>query len=339
MIKEHLNKIIAGQDLTFDESHEVLLRIMSGEVNHSQIAALLTALKIKGETSEEVAGFVSAMREKSIKIKPKNNQVIDVCGTGGDFSGTFNISTAAAFVVAGAGISVAKHGNRSISSKSGSADVLKELGANINLTPDQSEKALNEIGITFLFAPDYHPAMKYVAPVRQELGMKTLFNILGPLTNPAGTKKQLIGTFNNQTAELMSRATDFLNMEKVCFVCTDNKYDEALLSGETLVYEYKSSGKITSFTLSHKSFDYPEIFLKDIQGESPAQNADKLRSIFACREKNSPFYVTAANAALGLYAADYSPELKICIQAAEDAIISGKAREKLEQFVEFGRLA
>ncbi|MCK5034174.1 MAG: anthranilate phosphoribosyltransferase [Calditrichia bacterium] len=337
MIKEHLEKIIAGEDLTFDESHKVLLCIMSGEVNHSQIAALLTALKIKGETHEEVAGFVSAMREKSIKIKPKNNQVIDVCGTGGDFSGTFNISTAAAFVVAGAGITVAKHGNRSISSKSGSADVLKELGVNINLSPDQSEKALEEIGITFLFAPDYHPAMKYVAPVRQELGMKTVFNILGPLTNPAGTKKQLIGTFNNQTAKLMARAADFLQMEKVLFVCTDNRYDEVLLSGETLVYEYQATKEVTTFTLTNKSFDYPEIELKDIKGDSAEQNAKILRHIFTSQEKTPAFYVTAANAALALYAADYSSDLKICIQAAEDAIISGKAQEKLEQFVEFGR--
>jgi anthranilate phosphoribosyltransferase len=337
MIKEYLEKIINGQNLSYDEAYEVLFKIMTGKVNHSQIAAMLTALKIKGETHEEVAGFVSAMREKSIKIQSKKNGAIDVCGTGGDFSGTFNISTAAAFVVAGAGIPVAKHGNRSISSKSGSADVLKELGVNINLTPNQSEKALDGIGITFLYAPDYHPAMKYVATVRQELGMKTVFNIIGPLTNPAGTKKQLLGTFNNQTAELMARSADFLNMEKICFVCTDNKYDEVLLKGETLVYEYKPAEKIRTYTLSNKSFGYPEIFLKDIQGESPAQNADTLRNIFSGRDKNAAFYVTAANAALGLYTADYSPELKICTQAAENAIIEGKAREKLERLIEFGK--
>lgn len=339
MIKKYLEKIIGGKNLTFDEARNVSSKIMSGEVNHSQIAALLTALKMKGETFEEVAGFVSAMREKSVKIQSKNNGAIDVCGTGGDSSGTFNISTAAAFVVAGAGIPVAKHGNRSISSKSGSADVLKELGANINLTPEQSEKSLNEIGITFLFAPDYHPAMKYVAPIRQELGMKTIFNILGPLTNPATTKKQLIGTFNYQTAETMIRAVDFLNMEKVCFVCTEDRFDEVLLSGTTLVFEYKNSKNFNIFAITNKNFEYPEINLSDIQGNSPDHNADIIRKIFANNKKTSAFYITAANAALALYAAEFSEDLNICKQAAEDSILSGKAREKLEQFVEIGKQA
>lgn len=337
MIKEYLEKIISGKNLSFDEAYDVSSKIMGGEVNNSQIAALLTALKMKGEMHEEVAGFVSAMREKSVKISSKDNNTIDVCGTGGDSSGTFNISTAAAFVVAGTGISVAKHGNRSISSKSGSADVLKELGANINLTPEQSEKALAEIGITFLFAPEYHPAMKYVAPVRQELGMKTIFNVLGPLTNPATTKKQLIGTFSYQTAEMMIRALDFLNMEKVCFVCTEDRFDEVLLTGTTLVFEYQKSKNFNIFSISNKTFGYPEIKLNNIQGNSPDHNAEIIRKIFTDNKESSPYFVVAVNAALALYAAEYSGDLNICKQAAEESILSGKASKKLEQFIEFGK--
>jgi len=337
MINVYLDKIIAGDNLTVDEAYSVLIKIMDGEVNNALVAALLTALKMKGETHEEVAGFVIAMREKSVKIQSQKNGAIDVCGTGGDSSGTFNISTAAAFVVTGAGVPVAKHGNRSISSSSGSADVLKELGANINLTPDQSKKALEEIGITFLFAPDYHPAMKYVAPVRRELGMKTVFNILGPLTNPANTKKQLIGTFNNKAAEIMAKSAEFLNMEKVCFVCTNNQYDEVLLSGETMVYEYLAGEELKTFKITNESFGYPEVELKEIQGNSAAVNADTIRKIFNGKEKNKAYYVTAANAALGLYSADFSSDLKICTQVAEDSIQSGKALEKLEQFIEFGK--
>ena len=205
---------------------------MSGNENNSKIASLLTALKIKGETSEEVAGFVKAMREKVINIKCENERVIDVCGTGGDGSGTFNISTAVSFVVAGAGVNVAKHGNRSISSKSGSSDVLHELGVDVQLNPELSEKALNEIGIAFLFAPLYHPAMKHVAPIRKELEFRSIFNILGPLTNPAGVKRQMIGTFNDDTAKLMTDAIKLLEMEKVAFLCTNNSFDEITLTDD-----------------------------------------------------------------------------------------------------------
>lgn len=190
-MKEQLEKVIDGQSLSFKEAYEVMYSVMSGNENNSKIASLLTALKIKGETSEEVAGFVKAMREKVINIKCEHERVIDVCGTGGDGSGTFNISTAVSFVVAGAGVHVAKHGNRSISSKSGSSDVLHELGVDVQLNPELSQKALNEIGIAFLFAPLYHPAMKHVAPIRKELEFRSIFNILGPLTNPAGVKRQL----------------------------------------------------------------------------------------------------------------------------------------------------
>ena len=217
MIKNYLEKVMVGESLTFDEAYKIMHSIMSGEENNSKIASLLTALKIKGETSEEVAGFIKAMREKVINVKCDNERVIDVCGTGGDGSGTFNISTAVSFVVAGAGVSVAKHGNRSISSRSGSSDVLHELGVDVQLNPELSEKALNEIGIAFLFAPLYHPAMKHVAPIRKELEFRSIFNILGPLTNPAGVKRQLIGTFNDEYCPVNERCNKIVRNAKSCF--------------------------------------------------------------------------------------------------------------------------
>lgn len=337
MIKKQIEKVVDGQHLSYAETHGVMLHIMNGEVNNGQIAALLIALKCKGETAEEVAGFAQAMRDKSVKIKSDGGITVDVCGTGGDYSGTFNVSTAAAFVVAGVGVKVAKHGNRSISSKSGSADVLEKLGININLTPEYSQRALNELGITFLFAPNHHPAMKYVATVRKELGMKTIFNILGPLTNPAGTTKQLIGTFNTHTANIMAQAAHRLAMEKVCFVCTANRFDEVSLTEETEVHEYSNSEGIKKYVISHTTFDFPKINAHDLKGDSPERNAEILLELLTLKRKNPVYFVTIANAAMALYSADYSTDLKDCTTAAEESILSGKALEKLEQLREFGK--
>jgi anthranilate phosphoribosyltransferase len=240
MIKQYLEKVIEKENLTFDESFTIMNEVMTGNVNNSLLAGFLIALKAKGETPAEVAGFANAMRNNCIKIECDDENAIDVCGTGGDNSGTFNISTAVAFTAAGAGVKVAKHGNRSISSKSGSADVLQNLGVNINLSRDESERALKEIGIAFLFAPLYHPAMKYAAPVRKELAVKTVFNMLGPLTNPAGVKKQLIGTFNRKAAKTMSEAAKYLDFEKACFICSNDSYDEIYLGDITEIHEYNN---------------------------------------------------------------------------------------------------
>ncbi len=336
MIKELIEKVVSNENLSFDESHQAMLRIMEGEINHAQIAGLLIALKCKGESPAEVAGFASAMREKSVKINPGGGLVVDVCGTGGDSSGMFNISTTASFVVAGTGVKVAKHGNRSISSSSGSADVLKELGVQIDIEPEQSEKALNEAGIAFLFAPRYHPAMKHVMPVRKELAMRTVFNILGPLTNPAGTKYQLVGTFSNQTAKLMASASEKLQMEKVCFVCADGRYDEILLNGSTQVYEFTAENGLREYEVTNETFGYPKVDINEIKGSTPQHNARILRSVLDGNEKGPFFYVTAANAGMGLYSAGYSPDLQECTRAAEESILSGKAKDKLEQLIGYG---
>jgi anthranilate phosphoribosyltransferase len=336
MIKNYLEKISSGENLTITEAYEVMVNIMNGECNNSQIAGLLLALRTKGETAEEVAGFTRAMRFMSTKISCSDNNAIDVCGTGGDCSNTFNISTAASFVVAGAGIKVAKHGNRSISSKSGSADVLIELGININLTPAQSEEALNEIGIAFLFAPIYHPAMKFAAGVRKELGIKTIFNILGPLTNPAGTKRQLIGTYNNKAALLMANAAFHLDMDKVSFICTADSYDEISLTHPTSVYEYSRGQELNCYELTSGSFGYNSIDINKIKSDSAANNALIILSVLRDKIKNEAFYVVAANAALAIYTSGHSATLLEARMAAEESILSGNAYNKLYRLRLFG---
>ncbi len=334
MIKNYLEKVIAKENLTIKEAAEVMLLIMNGEVNNSQLAGFLTGLKSKGETAEEIAGFANTMREKSIKINTDKENTIDVCGTGGDNSHTFNISTAAAFVVAGAGIRVAKHGNRSVSSLSGSADVLKTLGVNIDLSPEKTEKALNEIGIAFLFAPLYHPAMKFAATVRKELGVRTVFNILGPLTNPAGVKKQLVGTFNKEISGKMAEASKFLNYSKVCYITSDNNVDEITLNGNTYVYEYEDSKGVKKYEINNNQFGYPEINPLSIAGKSAEDNAKIMLKVFNNETNNGAFHVVASNAAMGLYASGYSDDLRECLAAAEESIRSGKALKKLNALKE-----
>lgn len=336
MIKHFIEKIAAGENLSVQESYEVMIQIMNGAVNNSQIAGLLLALRTKGETPEEVAGFTKAMRDKSIKINSPEKNTIDVCGTGGDGSGTFNISTAAAFVAAGAGVNVAKHGNRSVSSKSGSADVLAELGININLSPAQSEQALNEIGIAFLFAPIYHPAMKYASDVRKELGVKTVFNILGPLTNPAGTKKQLIGVHNSTTAKLMAEAALHLDMERVCFICTSNNLDEISLADDTDVFDYSNKSGLRNYKIPPEVFGYPKIDIGKIKSDSAANNSEIILSVLRDKIKSEAFFVVSANAALALHVAGMSDDLNDCRSAAEDSILSGNAFKKLTALRIFG---
>lgn len=336
MIKSYIENISEGNNLSMNDAYNVMQHIMNGECNNSQISGLLMSLKTKGETPEEVAGFVKAMREKSIKIKAVNKNTIDVCGTGGDSSNTFNISTVASFVVAGAGINVAKHGNRSVSSKSGSADVLTHLGLNINLSPSLSEQALNEIGIVFLFAPVYHPAMKYVAEVRKELGIKTIFNILGPLTNPAGTKKQLIGVFNNKTAKLMAEATFHLDMERIVFLSTDNCLDEISLSGVTNIYECNSMSEIKEYIIDHNTFDLHKVDSHRIKSNSIERNSEIFLSILRDKKKDEAYSVVIANAAMAFYISGLSNDFIECKHIAEDSILSGRAFDKFTALKDFG---
>ena len=334
MIKNMLDKLVTGTCLSLEEARQMMNEIMKGNVNHSLLAGLLIALKVKGESADEVAGFAIAMRESGIKLNYPDDNVIDVCGTGGDNSGTFNISTAAAFVVAGAGVKVAKHGNRSISSNCGSADVLSELGVNIILTAEKSIEALDKIGITFLFAPQYHPAMKYAAQVRKELGTKTIFNLLGPLTNPAGVKKQIIGTYNNNASELYSQAAQYLDFEKVCFLCAGNKYDEIILDQKTKMIEYNRDG-LSETELNAATFDYPEVSINEINGGDAKENAQIILDLFRDKKRNGIFYTVCANAAVALYTAGISDNLLDCKNTAENSILDGTAYEKLNNLIEF----
>jgi anthranilate phosphoribosyltransferase len=339
MIKNYIEKILSKESLSLDEAFDAMDMIMSGSINNSQLSGFLIALKAKNETPEEIAGFTKAMRNKSIKLDTDTSNLIDVCGTGGDYSGTFNISTAVSFVVAGAGVRVAKHGNRSISSKSGSADVLTELGIDINLSSEQSRKALDEVGIAFLYAPNYHPAMKYAAVVRKELGIKTVFNLLGPMTNPAGTKKQLIGVFNKNASKVLVKAAEYLDMDKVCFINTADKFDEISLTDHTDIFEYSRKSDKMPYQVSHQTFDYPEVSINDLRGDTKEHNAEIILDLFSERKKNAAFYVVSANAALALYCADFSDDLVICRQAAEDSILSGCALHKLNGLKKFGEKA
>ncbi len=337
MIKKIFEKLLAKEDLTLSQSSALMEEIMLGNVNNSLLAGILTSMRLKGVTPAEIGGFAKVMKDKSLEFNLNGNDAIDVCGTGGDNSGTFNISTTVAFVVAGAGIKVAKHGNRSISSKSGSADVLKELGVNITLPREISEKALEEIGITFLFAPQYHPAMKHAAPVRKELGIRTIFNMLGPLTNPAGVNKQMIGAFSNDAAKLMAEASIHLNFERVCFICCDNKYDEILLNGTTEIFEYNGNSVIKNYQISNETFGYDNVDIHEIKGDTAETNAKIIKDIFNGQSTKANFTTITANAALALYCAKYSDDITQCKEAAEESITSGKAKNKLDELIKFGR--
>jgi anthranilate phosphoribosyltransferase len=333
-MKQVIEKLLEDSHLSFEEAYSTMKAIMEGNASPVIISSFLTAMKAKGETAEEVAGFAKAMRDQSIKINCENPNVIDVCGTGGDNSGTFNISTATAFVVAACGIPVAKHGNRSVSSNSGSADVLKELGVNINMSPQTAELALNKIGITFLYAPLYHPAMKFAAPVRQELKIRTVFNILGPLTNPVNLKRQMIGTFSDEAAALLCNASKYLGYDKIYVICSNNRYDEILLEHTTSVYELTEGNKLEYYQISNHDFNYDKIGSENIKGSTPTENAKIILDIFQNHKNNGGFKTICANAAMALKVAGAFDNLSDAKDAAEEAIISSKALNKLKQLIE-----
>ena len=336
-MKYYLEKVIEKQNLTFKEAYDAMNGIIEKKFDDVSIGAFLAALKTKGETPEEIAGFACSLNENCINIEGDN--AIDVCGTGGDNSNTFNISTTAAFVVAGVGIKVAKHGNRAVSSLSGSADVLCELGVNTNMIADLASKALNEIGIVFLFAPNYHPAMKIVAPIRKSLGVKTVFNILGPLLNPAKVKRQLIGVFKYDYAKKMSEAVKYLNKEKAVFVCEENKYDEILLSGNSKAFVYEKNNSFEELDLNFETFGFAKADVENLKCSNVSESAKMFISILRDKEKNDAYKAVVANAAMGLFAAGYSMSIEECKIAAEESILSGKAFEKFKRLKEFGEKA
>lgn len=329
----NLKTIIAGQDLDQDASASMLMDIFSGSISEAQIGAFMAALATKGETFEELAGAARAMRRKAIRIQTLSKKVIDTCGTGGDASGSFNISTTTAFVVAGAGVTVAKHGNRSISSKCGSADVLEELGVNLKVDPEIVEEAINEIGIGFMFAPMYHGSMKYAGKARQECGIRSIFNMLGPLTNPAAASCQLLGVYAPQLTEMFAQALKLLGVNRAFVVHGHDGMDEITTTAPTRVSEL-NNGMIQSYDLDPLDFFENYAATEDLKGGDVKTNAAITRAILK-GEKGPKRDIVLLNSGAALVAADMADSIKKGIALAEQSIDSGKAFEKLEQLVQY----
>ncbi len=333
MIKDAIAKLTERVDLSEKEAEEVMLEIMNGEATPAQIAAYLMGLRMKGETVDEIAGSVRAMRAKAIRIRVGDPLVVDTCGTGGDRSHTFNISTTAAFVVAGAGLTVAKHGNRSVSSKSGSADVLAALGVKIDLPTERVADCINEVGIGFLFAPLYHGAMKHCAGPRQEMGVRTILNILGPLTNPAGATVQVIGVYDAGLTELLAKVLVHLGAQHCFLVHGMDGLDEVTLTDRTRISEGKA-GVVSSYYIDPAEFGLQRAALKQLVGGTAQENAQIVRDILQGR-KGPKRDVVCLNAAPALVAGRKAKTLQEGYQLACKVIDSGAAAEKLERLIEF----
>jgi anthranilate phosphoribosyltransferase len=337
MIKESLKKVINCTDLTFEESTGVMKEIMSGEATNAQIGAFLTALRIKGETSTEITGFTTVMKQCCNQIHPKvKGRLVDTCGTGGDEVKTFNISTTAAFVVAGTDISVAKHGNRSVTSKCGSADVLEGLGLNLKVEPKTVEKAIEEVGVGFMFAPAFHPAMKYAVGPRRELGIRTVFNVLGPLTNPADAKAQLLGVYDTKLTEPLANSLKNLGSEEAMVVHGLDGLDEISTIGKTQI-SWLRDNKVTTTEMSPKDFGVKHARLKDIEGVTPEKSAEVMfKLLYGTIDANDPKReIVQVNGAAAIIVGGKADDFGYGIELAKESIESGKAYQKLKELVKF----
>ncbi len=328
MVHEALLVLLRHEALPTEDAAAVMRVIMEGEATPAQIAALLTALRMKGETVEEIAGFARVMREKAVRIAPHCPRLVDTCGTGGDKLKTFNISTAAAFVVAGAGVPVAKHGNRSVTSKSGSADVLESLGVNLAVPPELVQRCIEEIGVGFLFAQHFHPAMRYAGPVRREIGIRTIFNILGPLTNPAGAAYQLMGVYDAHLTEPLAQVLGLLGSTRAFVVHGLLGLDEWSTAGATQVSEL-CDGAVTTRIVTAADLGLPEAAPEALAGGTPPENAALILRLF--RGEGGPKRdIVLVNAAAALVAAGQASAMADGLQQAAVALDSGAALEKLE---------
>lgn len=346
MIQEAIFSVVMGKDLTQKEMKEVFREIMSGKATEAQMAAFLTALRIKKETPEEIAAAASVMRENMVKINATTGVVVDreeinadmetildTCGTGGSGTNTFNISTATAFVVAGAGVKVAKHGNRSASSRCGSADVLEALGVNITLPPQDAARAIKEIGICFMYAPTFHPAMKNVAKVRREIGIRTIFNILGPLASPASANAQIMGVYEASLVEVIANVLRLLKSRRAFVVHGLDTLDEISITGPTLVGELKN-GRVKSYLIRPEDFGFSPASPSAIEGGDAQTNARIVLEVLK-GEKSPRRDVVLMNAAAALVVAEKCRSLKEGVKLAEESIDSGKALAKLEALKNF----
>jgi anthranilate phosphoribosyltransferase len=338
-IKDAILSVVEGDSLSTDQASAVMDQIMTGAVTPAQLGALITALRMKGETIDEIAGFAGAMRRHAlhVDIDHEDGPLVDTCGTGGDASGTFNISTTASFAIAGAGVRVAKHGNRSITSRCGSADLLEGLGVEIELTPTSVAACIDDVGIGFMFAPAFHPAMRFVGPTRREIGVRTVFNILGPLTNPAGAKNQLIGVGHRGISEKLAGALAQLGSQRVVLVHAEEGLDELGLSGPSHVTEYDAGGgSIINYTLSPEDVGLSHAPRGCLTGGDLAENMAITRQILS-GATGPRRDATLLNAGAGIYAAGAAESIREGVEMAKDAIDTGRAMERLERLAQRSR--
>jgi anthranilate phosphoribosyltransferase len=332
MIKEAIISLSKKQDLSYETAEAVMHEIMTGEASPVQMSAYLTALSLKGETTDEITASAYGMRSHCIRLL-HDVDALEIVGTGGDHSNTFNISTAAAIITAATGIPVAKHGNRSASSQCGAADVLETLGVNINIPPEKSSELLKEIGICFLFAQNYHIAMKYVAPIRRELGIRTVFNILGPLTNPAGANMELMGVYEREMVEPLAQVLSNLGVKNAMVVHGEDGLDEISLSAPTYVCEVKD-GWVRSYTIKPEQYGLPRCKKDDLRGGTPYENAEILKAVLR-GEKGPKRDAAVLNAAAAMFITGRYASVESAVKIANDAIDSGMAYKKLEEFIRF----
>jgi len=335
LFRENLKKIVQGNDLSETEMSQMMTDIFSGNITDAQIGAFMAALATKGETFEELAGAAKAMRRKALRIQAADSTVVDTCGTGGDGAQTFNISTTTAFIVAGCDITVAKHGNRSISSQCGSADLLETLGVKLDTAPEIVEEAVQEIGIGFLFAPLYHSAMRFAANARKEVGLRSIFNMLGPLTNPAGANCQLLGVYAPELTEMFASALQLLGTRRALIVYGHDGLDEISVCAPTRISEL-NNGLIRTYDLAPEQFFGAQAEPEDLRGGKPEENAEITRAIFS-GEMGPKRNVVLLNASAALVAAGKAKDFNEGIRLAENSIDSGKAAQKLEALIRFTR--
>ncbi len=328
-----LEKISRYEDLENTEASHAIRLILKGEVSNEEISAFLMGMRMKKPAISELTAFVKEMRRVAIPVEVNIKNAVDLCGTGGDKSGTFNISTAAMFVTAGAGVPVLKHGNRSVSSKSGSYDVLEALGAVPNLPKKAVESLYNETGMAFMFAPNFHPALKYVMPARRALKVRTFFNMLGPLLNPADVKRQVIGTFNAEAAEKMIQILENLNTNHVVTLHSDDGLDEVSLSADTVIYEYSAGSPLKKIRFNPDSLGYNLVDLSELYGGSADENARMIKTVLQGSSTKAQRKIVELNAAFAIYVSGISDSLTDAVTRASKSIDTGEAMKKLELFV------
>lgn len=333
MLTDHLKKVVDGKNLTRDEAIAAMNDVMSGDATDAQIAAFITALRMKEETVDEITGFASVMREKAVHIDPDIKDLVDTCGTGGDLAHTFNISTTTAFVVAGCGVHVAKHGNRSVSSKSGSADVLEALGVDLDMPTDMISKCIDTVGIGFMFAPLLHTSMKHAITARREIGIRTVFNILGPLTNPAGARRQLVGVYDELLTTTLAYVLRNLGSRRALVVHGADGLDEISITGESTISELNDES-VDTYTITPEQFGLKRARIQDIRGGDAKVNADILQRILD-GEKGPKRDIVLLNASAAMVAAGRAENIAHGLELANESIDLGFARSKLDELVAF----